>query len=66
MKKKKNFHAEDNMNALEDTHVYGAGHEADETLNTDDDIEVHINGGIPDETNEDIDEEDDDPDDNRA
>jgi hypothetical protein len=67
MKKKKDLPAEDNMNAMEDTKIFGAGHEADETLNTDEDIEIHTNGGIPDGTGDDEDdEEDDDTDDNRA
>jgi hypothetical protein len=55
---------ENNMNALEDMQVYGAGHEADELLNEEDeDIEEqeeHQNGGIPDGTeddDEDIDDE---------
>ena len=67
MKKKKQLPEEnDNMNALQDTQIYGAGHEADEKLGEEeDDIKTHTNGGIPDDTGDDSgdggdDEEDDD------
>ncbi len=53
---------ENNMDALEDTHVYRAGNEADETINEDEDITEHKNGGIPDGT-EDDEENDDEEDD---
>ncbi|UAY52394.1 hypothetical protein [Ferruginibacter albus] len=65
MKKKKQIPGskEDNMNALEDMHIYAAGHEVDEKLIPANDTK-HVNGGIPDDE---IDEDDDlDDDDNRA
>ncbi len=44
---KKDKLKEDNMNALDDMHVYRAGNEADETLNKEDeyDIEAPPNSG---------------------
>ena len=69
MKKKKKLPEEnENMDALQDTQIYGAGHEADEELNDEeDDITEHTNGGIPDETGDDADDdEDDDVDDERS
>jgi len=64
MKKKKQTPDEnDNMNALQDTQIYGAGHEADEKLGEEDDHKAHTNGGIPDETGDDTDDEDDDDED---
>jgi len=59
---------ENKLDALEDTQVYGAGHEADETLSTDDedDIAGVTNGGIPDDIEDDDDDDEDDDDDDRA
>jgi hypothetical protein len=48
---------------LQDTQIYGAGHEADEKLGEEDDHKAHTNGGIPDETGDDTDDEDDDDED---
>jgi hypothetical protein len=62
MKKKMKIPDDEAMNPLEDTSIYGAGHEADETLNTDDDIDVHTNGGIPDDTGGDVGDDDDEED----
>jgi hypothetical protein len=61
---KKEASKENNLDALEDSYVYGAGHEVDESFSTEDedDIAGHTNGGIPDviEGDDDDDEEEDD------
>jgi len=63
MKKKSKIPDDESMNPLDDTNIYGAGHEADESLITDDDIDVHSkNGGIPDDTGSDIGDDDDEED----
>jgi hypothetical protein len=51
---------ENNMDALEDTHVYRAGNEADETMDDEEDITEHQNGGIPDGTEDDDDDDEED------
>ena len=53
---------ENNLDAMEDMHVYAAGHEADKTLE-EDDITKHTNGGIPDGTETDEGDKDDNDDD---
>jgi len=53
---------ENNMDALEDTHVYRAGNEADETIDDEEDITEHQNGGIPDGTDDDDADDDDEED----
>ena len=68
-KEEKPVLGEDNTNALEDTHIYRAGHEVDESFSTpdEDDIAGHTNGGLPDVVEEDDDDsEDNDEDDDRA
>lgn len=64
-KKDNSVLGEDSTNALDDTHIYRAGHEADESFSTpdEDDIAGHTNGGIPDVIEDDDDEEEDDDDD---
>ncbi len=62
MKKKKQIsgNKDDNMSALEDLHIYRAGNETDETLESEEEEIKHVNGGIPDDDIEDDDDLDDD------